>query len=349
MMKYVTLIVFFYSLIISPSLFSAQFNPGSNWTDSDGDTINAHAGCIVYSNGTYYWFGEKRTFGLENHGKVELYKSANLFVWHHVGTVLDLSSLEGQYSVERPKVIYNEKTKKYVMWLHIELHGKYNTGMAGVAISNKIDGEYKFHSQFYPNAGIKAFKNYYGVNNSTYQASADGIYELDLKKGQMFRDFTIFQDTDDKAYVIYESESNYSLQVAELDDTYTKLTGKYTRILIGGKNEAPIVINKNNKYYLITSGLNGFKPTGARLAISDNIFGPWVSIDEPVVNGSTHDIGTTFDSQGAFAFKIAETNNFIFVADRWNEKNLKDSTYIWLPVEWFSGRPKIKWYERWSY
>jgi len=34
--------------------------------------------------------------------------------------------------LERPKVIYNEKTKKYVMWMHID-DANYNKAIVGVA------------------------------------------------------------------------------------------------------------------------------------------------------------------------------------------------------------------------
>ena len=39
---------------------NAVFKPGEIWRDSNGDTINAHGGGIIYSKNKYYWFGEKR-------------------------------------------------------------------------------------------------------------------------------------------------------------------------------------------------------------------------------------------------------------------------------------------------
>ena len=38
------------------------------------------------------------------------------------------------------------------------------------------------------------------------------------------RDMTVFQDDDGKAYISYSSEENYTLYVAELDDSYTNVT-----------------------------------------------------------------------------------------------------------------------------
>lgn len=348
----INLFVFIILLLQPFFVSSAEFSPGNPWLDSNGNEINAHAGSILYDKGVYYWFGEKRTTSINNEGKVELYKSRDLYTWNYVRTVLDLSMLPGKYSIERPKVLFNKETNTYVMWFHIELGGKYNTGVAGVAVSDRVDGDYKFINQMRSNKGKKAYNSFYGTGRSDFIKSANEIYGNDVSSGQMFRDFTLFKDTDDKAYVIYESENNYSLQVAELDKNYTNFTGKYTRILIGDKNEAPIVVKHKNKYFLITSGLNGFNPTIARLAESDNIFGPWVNINGPVMTDNESERATTFHSQGAFMFNIADEDGSkmsIFVADRWNKKNLEDSTYIWLPVNWGSGVPQIKWYDHWRY
>ena len=42
----------------------------------------------------------------------------------------------------------------------------------------------------------------------------------DLESGQMSRDMTLFVDEDGKAYHIYSSEENLTLQIAELSDDY---------------------------------------------------------------------------------------------------------------------------------
>ncbi len=41
---------------------------------------------------------------------------------------------------------------------------------------------------------------------------------------------TLFVDDDGKAYHIYSSEDNLTLQIAELADDYLSHTGKYIRI-----------------------------------------------------------------------------------------------------------------------
>lgn len=45
--------------------------------------------------------------------------------------------------VERPHVLYNAATKKWVMWLHIDAPG-YAEAKAGVATSDSICGAYTY-------------------------------------------------------------------------------------------------------------------------------------------------------------------------------------------------------------
>ncbi|UOG75192.1 hypothetical protein MTX78_01005 [Hymenobacter tibetensis] len=39
---------------------------------------------------------------------------------------------------------------------------------------------------------------------------------------------------------------------------------------------------------------------------------------------------------------------YIFMADQWNPKDLKDSRYLWLPVPFKAGQPTIDWMEQWD-
>ena len=43
--------------------------------------------------------------------------------------------------IERPKVIYNVKTKKFVMWFHLELRRQgYRAARTGLAVADQITG-----------------------------------------------------------------------------------------------------------------------------------------------------------------------------------------------------------------
>jgi len=43
-------------------------------------------------------------------------------------------------------------------------------------------------------------------------------------------------------------------------------------------------------------------------------------------------------------------DTFIFMGDRWTDKNLIDSRYIWLPIQFNEkGNPVLQWKDEWSY
>jgi hypothetical protein len=69
--------------------------------------------------------------------------------------------------IERPKVIYNSKTRQFVMWMHVDSE-TYSYSQAGVAVSNQPNGPYRYLGSVKPN-------------------------------GYMSRDMTLYQDDDEKA------------------------------------------------------------------------------------------------------------------------------------------------------
>ena len=89
------------------------FHPGAAWPDTDGNPIQAHGGGILIHGGVYYWYGEDRTPGIRS--AVSCYSSTNLLDWKREGVALwqtNLPVVNGRRTfVERPKVIYNPRTK----------------------------------------------------------------------------------------------------------------------------------------------------------------------------------------------------------------------------------------------
>lgn len=340
--------IFIYMILVMIPLSSwaqESFSPGSEWLDTSGKPINAHGGGIINFQGKYYWFGERRkSGGLID--KVNVYSSKDLYNWKYEGIALDLYGMPVRHDLERPKVIYNKKNKEFVMWMHIELNGHYNTGKAGVAISKKITGPYKFENEYWPNPKIMPISRDGDLTTENIK-DADRRFMSYFNRGQMFRDMAAYVDDDGKAYLVYESEDDVSLQVAELNDDYTGFTGRYSRILVGNRNEAPAIFKKGGYYYLITSGLHGYTPTDARLAISKNIFGPWNPLGNPAKSKDEKLSDKTFYSQSSFVLNLK--GQYIYIGDRWDAKNLDKSTYVWLPIKWDKDEPYFNWLDTWSY
>ena len=301
-----------------------SFRPGLTWYDAGGAVINAHGGGFYFENGTYYWFGEHKATDAESHDGFHVYTSKDLYNWTDAGIAFAVAKqpksaqkdIQDGCIMERPKVIYNAKTKKYVMWFHLELKGQgYNAARAAVAVSDSVTGPYLYQGSFRPN-------------------------------GAMSRDQTLFVDDDGKAYQFTASEDNKTMHINELADDYLKPSGKFQRVFVDRSMEAPAVFKHEGKYYFIGSGCTGWDPNAARSAVADHVTGPWTELDNPA-QGPGAD--KTFFAQSTYVLPVAASpGKFIFIADRWNPKNLKDSRYIFLPLTVAGGKVLFSWRDEWD-
>lgn len=363
-----------YSIITSFACFfvfgqNNYFVPGKQWKDTDGVHINAHGGGVVFVDGTYYWYGEYKTSGSGGNTSlkgVSCYASKDLYNWKNEGIVLkvedDLNSeITKGCIIERPKVVFNKKTGKYVMWFHLELKGQgYDAARAAVAISDSPRGPFKFKKSYRPNKGIwpmnfdenfkSASMNEKALKSWTPEwlvAIKNGmLVRRDFEKGQMSRDMTVYVDDDNKAYLVHAAEDNLTLHISELTDDYLDFTEKWTRVEPAGHNEAPAVFKKDGTYYMITSGCTGWDPNEARSFQSKSIWGPWESLGNPCIG---KDAALTFHSQSTYVLPVeGKKGQFIFMADRWKPDNPIDGTYVWLPIKFDNEKPILEWMETWN-
>lgn len=364
MMKYC--LMFWMSMMSMFLMAQVTVCPGEIWPDDRGQHINAHGGGILCHNGRYYWFGEHKSDDTSAAlVGITCYSSDNLSDWHYEGVALPVTDVPGDdlergCTMERPKVIYNARTGKFVMWLHLELKGKgYSAARYAVAVADCPAGPYRYLRSGRVNAGIKpldmegdmaaldtldAWKDAEWWTPQWRKAVKDGLFmRRDFADGQMARDQTVFVDVDGRAYHIYSSEENLTLQIAELTADYTAHSGRYIRVAPGGQNEAPAIFRHGDTYWLITSGCTGWAPNKARLFSAPSIWGPWRQHDNPC-RGKDADI--TFGGQGTFVLPVG--NNFVFMADIWRPKHPSDARYVWLPITFEDGMPVIHWHDEWN-
>lgn len=307
--------------------------PGEVWNDTEGNPINAHGGGILYHEGTYYWYGEYKKgktilpkwatwecYRTDVTG-VSCYSSQDLMNWKFEGIVLpavkDDSShdLHPSKVLERPKVIYNQRTGKFVMWAHVE-SADYSKACAGVAVSDSPTGPFTYLGSFRPN-------------------------------NAMSRDQTVFVDDNGRAYQFYSSENNATLYISELTDDYLRPSGRFTRNFIGQSREAPAVFKHNGKYYMLSSGCTGWDPNQAELAVADSIMGPWKVIGNPCTGP---DADKTFYAQSTYVQQVmGKKDCYIAMFDRWNKKDLENSRYVWLPISFENGKITIPWRDQWNF
>jgi hypothetical protein len=323
---FLTLVIFWVLIVncfyIQENYAKAQKNfffSGEIWDDTDGIPINAHGGSMLIANNTYYWFGEvRKTF--RQFAGISCYSSKDLFHWKNEGIALlptgqDKShDLHPSKVIERPRVVYNDKTKKYVMWMHVDSND-YSLAKAGVAISKHPTGPYQYIGSVRPN-------------------------------GAESRDLTLFKDYDGKAYLVHASENNETIHINLLTNDYLRMVGAVKRVFVKQGREAPTIFKHNGKYFMITSGTTGFSPNASMYAVSDSVLGNWQVMGNPAVGFGSE---STFKSQPTHVFPVLEkTGAFILMADRWNQRNLFDSRYVWLPIKLNPNEIVIRWMKKWN-
>lgn len=84
--------------------------------------------------------------------RIVCYSSPDLKNWKWVSYPLKPSAHAELASskIERPKVIYNATTGKYVMWMHYENAADDSLGRVAVASSRSVCGSYTYHGRFRP-------------------------------------------------------------------------------------------------------------------------------------------------------------------------------------------------------
>lgn len=342
--------------IVKPSIFK-DFRPGLLWPDTDGVPINAHGGGILFHQGRYYWFGEHKVGGkLGNSAQVGVhcYSSSDLYNWKDEGIALEVSSdpaseITKGCVIERPKVIYNARTGKFVMWFHLELVGQgYHAARTAVAVADRVTGPYTYVRSMRLNAGQWPEN----VTDGDKVPGKGNLLECDFADGQMSRDMTLFVDDDGKAYHIAASENNATLHIVQLSDDYLSYSPRYVRALSGSRHEAPAICKYRGKYWMLSSHCTGWLPNAARSAVADSIFGPWKELGNPCEGVNLQNgLGPekTFGGQSTFILPVeGKPDLFIAMFDIWRPDNAIDGRYVWLPITWTDNAFKIIWQDRWD-
>lgn len=333
---------------------AGAFHPGALWPDDKGVHINAHGGGLLRDRGRWWWFGEHKTAGEGGNTAlvgVHAYSSTNLTDWRDEGIALPVSNdpaspITRGCILERPKVIRNPRTGRYVMWFHLELKGRgYGAAQAGVAVADRPQGPYRFLRAGRVNPGI------WPANATDADKAPGTILARDMPGGQMARDMTLFVDGD-TAWHVYASEENDTLQFARLVPDWLSHDGYYVRVAPDGGNEAPAIFKARGRYYMVASGLTGWRPNPARLYVADAVTGPWRSLGNPV-RGTAEQAATTFGGQSTFVLPLPPARpggepRFVFMADEWRPKNAIDGRYVWLPIKWEGDTPVLRWRDQWT-
>ncbi|QBE95490.1 hypothetical protein PMF13cell1_01011 [Blautia producta] len=344
--------------------------PGKTWLDTEGKRIQAHGGSVICVDQKFYWYGEnkEKTMGADElwHWGVRCYSSDDLCEWKDEGVIIppDLDDptfpLHPNSMMDRPHIIYNEKTKKYVAWLKIMNDP---SGFA-VLTADHILGPYEMVDPH-----VNPF-------------------------GQLVGDFDLYVDEKTgKGYVISE-KPHTAVYCADLNEEYTAAQGTYSEHFPHEappiSREAPAHFVRNGKHYLITSGTTGYFSNPSEAAVADELHGPYKVLGNPHPSDTSK---TSFNSQISSVFKHPYKDDlYIAIADRWRpeipetagedywngkysdriqekfkrifdpeiefvftEEDAKDmrinssmSDYVWLPLQFEGDKVIIEWLDEWS-
>jgi hypothetical protein len=343
-----------------------SFRPGKVWYDTEGKKIQAHGGSIIFSDNIFYWYGENKA-GITGkgtgercknwHNGVRLYSSNDLYNWTDEGIIMfekedKNNPFFSTNIMDRPHIIFNEKTKQYVLWAKTSLSG-FDNAFFSVCVSKSIKGPFVLINE---------------------------VKQDNLSAG----DFDLIIDND-IAYIIYE-KPHTEIICQELNDSFTDLTDKYSSHLHYKCppyiREAPAFFSRKNKKYLLTSGTTGYFPNPTMTIEIEDWHGEWKNKGVTCVNDKNNN---SFHAQFSSVFKHPFIDDlYIALGDRWlidlvpdmpniekaffgmfdkdaekilsyeelqllSEENTSEADYVWLPIQFREdGTPYIIWLTNWN-
>lgn len=343
--------------------------PGRPWLDVAGERIQAHAGGFLYEDGVYYWYGENKE---HTDGKSEiwtwgirLYSSADFYNWEDRGLIIPPvlenpnSELFPEKRVDRPHIVKNPNTGKYVCW--------------------------------YKNSGPDACFNVLEADSplGPWEMAREHLNPFGMRVG----DFDLAVDEDTGAGYVYCEAEHKKVVGLRLDRTCTDVEAlvstQYDGIDPPFTREGVTVLRRGGKLWMLTSGMTGYVPNQSDSAVSEGYEQPFVPAGDPHVGDDTL---SSFNSQISQCFKVpAKRDLYLAVADRWvpgfmldREKALairravacrygpgndqpseadrsllasspmlagadtSVADYVILPIRFENGRPTIQWKDVWK-
>lgn len=345
-----------------------SIKPGRVWLDTNGNPIQAHGFQLFEKDGLYYWYGENKEYttlgrNVWTYG-IRCYRSRDFYNWEDCGliikpdTVNPLSPLHYSQTLDRPHIIYNEKTGKYVCWIK----SMDTDGYFVILQADDLLGPYEYVRSLKPRG--------YGVG-----------------------DFDMYVDSETGNGYVWFERPHWEMICARLSDDFLDITPDYSKHFIGLRppftREAPAHFMYEGKHYLFTSGTTGYVPNLSLVSSFDDYHGEYTDLGNP---HPADKYQSSFFSQITDVIKIPGKDLYVALADRWlpqltgtdipirtaknkekqyvghkpfprdfNQPKTKDkrkqtrtkwdttvhATYVFLPIVFKDGVPQIEWLDEW--
>ena len=292
---------------------------GTDWLDVAGRPIAAHEGDIARFNGAFYWYGS--SYANNPGGKfdvtdgpvwngVQVYRSTDLCNWTYKGVALPRpkNGWGKLGATGRSHVIYNDKTKKYVMWYRWFLSMPASFLM--VAVADHPEGPF----------------------------TPLGPREMGTANG-FASDMNVFKDDDGKAYVIYcdhetrrsklaeGRNGRYAIRIDSLSNDY--LTSNKDGVYVFQKGvEAPAMIKYKGKYIAVGSGVHGWAGSETVCAVADSPLGKYTKQED-------------ISEKNTWSSQVTD----LALCDQWwipDKSDINKSRYLFLPLYLDPATGKMK-------
>ena len=306
----------------------------TDWADTDGNYITAHAGSMLKVGDTYYWYGgdmginptgmfNQRVYLPGEDPKTwkrffdgySVYTSKDLTNWEYRGKAMEApeKGFMSLYITSRPHIIYNDKTKKYVM--------------------------YHYYYPIYPGCLLMVATSDSPLGPFVHQ----GVVEAGSPNGHV-GDLNVFKDKNGDGYVIYD-DTGFDIRMDKLTGDYLS-SKKDGVIVMDKKQESPAMVRYKGKYIIAGSGVDGFNPSEVTVVYADKPMGPYS--EKQVVSENK-----SWSSQITDMIVIPEADYILVMFDQWfipDNKTIDRSHYLWLPMEFDpkTGKAKIHYMKEWD-
>ena len=306
---------------------------GTDWFDTEGRRISAHEGEIARFGDTFYWYGSsyknnpngrfRMTAGPVWNG-MQVYSSKDLKNWTYEGVCMPRPERGfGKLGATgRGHVMYNEKTKKYVMWYRWFV--AMPASFLCVATADHPEGPFTPH----------------------------GPREMGTSNG-FGSDMNTFQDDDGTGYVIYCDHSKresggdwrYAIRIDSLSDDY--LTSNRDGVVIFDSScEAPAMVKHKGKYIAVASGVHGWAGSNTKCATANTPLGKYKKQADISVK-------KTWGSQVTDLIYLKESDTVMALCDQWwnpDRADIDKSRYLFLPMylNEETGQVKMEYRDKWN-
>ena len=257
---------------------------------------------------------------------VQVYTSTDLKNWTYKGVCLPRpeSGFGKVGATGRAHVMYNEQTKKYVMWYRWFVAMPASFLM--VATADHPEGPF----------------------------TPQGPRETGTSTG-FGSDMNIFRDDDGKGYIIYCDHNApdavpgngwcYAIRIDSLSDDY--LSSNREGVLVFDRGcEAPAMVKYKDTYIAVASGVHGWAGSNTKCATAKTPLGEW----KPQADVSEHN---TWSSQVTDLIYLKESDSVLALCDQWwipDRSDINKSRYLFIPLHFdpATGKAKMEYLEKWN-